>query len=424
MAVGFSRVSCLVAAATLLCSSDGLRRHAQKEGQQAADERSALLRGLEFYGKGDPDTKRYLNGSAASAGSWRYGSNWKDSFIGAMKKLGRTGVDVDDHDGTPIGNGESIGLVAATLTLDKAQINKLPPQFQTGLFGVCGSSSCPKLKAAVRVSHTNAVDHDLMRISLKIDTNFGEVDFTTTESLKGFPIGDRDQLNAFAFQTRHGLPAALLRFPGTFAKLAMNTNALVSAFSEESFKHGALGKNYYSMVALRLGDAGSRAGAFKMRLAAQQRRSYPGAGSSKQDYLNNFRNQLVQNIEAGENRFSFEIQVATDPKHHTVMDAAAVWNETSAPWIRMGDLVIPRQTFVKPVSVGNVVGSGLWVNGRAQFNSKELLFQPGSEVHPPMGDIGHFRTYMYQLYDRERQAYLLGKSGGAPAICPWAQLRF
>lgn len=420
MAVGFSRVSCLIAA--FLCRGDALRRKSDKEGQESSDERSALLKGVDYGGRSSRETQAYLKDTTGSAREWRYGPNWKDSFVGALKGLGRTGVEVDDHDGTPIGNGESIGLVAATLTLDKSQINKLPPQFQTGLFSLCGSSTCPKMKAAIRMSHTNAASLDLMRISLKVNTKIGEVDFTTTETLKGFPIANRDQLNAFAFQVRRGLPAALLRFPREFAQLAGQTNNLVKAFGDETTVAGALGKDYYSMIPFRLGNAGSSAGAFKMRLAAQQPVRFPGAGSSKAQYLKNMRDQFVENVEADEHRFSFDIQVATDPKHHSVMDAATVWNETSAPWIRMGDVVIPRQRFSKPVTVGNVVGSGLWVNGRASFNSKELRFNPSSAAHPPIGDIGHFRTYLYPIYDKERQEYLLGKSGGAPAVCPWAMM--
>jgi len=116
MAVGFSRVSCVLAA--LLCRGEALRRQAEKNRQQ--DERGALLKGVDYYGRSSRDTQTYLKDTTGSASKWQYGPNWKDSFIGAMKKIGRTGVDVDDHDGTPIGNGESIGLVAATLTLDKA----------------------------------------------------------------------------------------------------------------------------------------------------------------------------------------------------------------------------------------------------------------------------------------------------------------
>merc|ERR1712127_1070564 len=113
--------------------------------------------------------------------------------------------------------------------------------------------------------------------------------------------------------------------------------------------------------------------------------------------------------------FSFEIQVATNTADHKINDAYTEWNETSAPWIRMGTVEIPRQSFTSPVTVGNVVGSGLWVGGKAAFNSKELVFLPGNAAHPPLGDIGSFRSYLYPIYDRARQVHLLQKPGGAPA---------
>lgn len=403
--------------ATVLACSDALRRQSSKG--KASDERAALARGLDYQSAGlDAPRKAYLMGTKKSAATWRYGPNWKDSFNGAIRKLGRTGCEVDDHDGTPIGNGESIGLVAGKLSLDPAQVSKLPRAFQTGIFRDCGSR-CPQMPASIRFSHTNAADLDLQRISLKLHTTkYGEVDFHFTETLKGFPIGNYDQLNAFSFSVRHGMAASVLRFPREWVGMASQTSTLkANGVAEESKKRGAMGKTYYSHLPFRLGSAGSSAGAFKVRLVAQQSPRHPG-GSTKQAYLKNMRDQLVSNVEAGENKFSFEIQVATNPRDHDIMDAATIWNETSAPWVRMGTMSIQKQLFKKPVNVCNVVGSGLWVGGRAPFNSKELAFLPANDAHPPVGDVGHFRSYLYPLYDRERQEVLLGKPGGAPARCP------
>lgn len=398
--------------------------HALRQSRKTTNERVALTNGLYYFRSGlDNTSKAYLMGTRPPASTWRYGPNWKDTFVGAIKKLGRTGVEVDDHDSTPIGQGETIGLVAAKVDLHPYQIDKLPSAFRAGIFGLCGSK-CPTWKAAIRFSHTNAANLDLMRIALKISIAKNvEVDFHFTETLKGFPIRDYDQLNAFAFQVRRGLPLALARFPRQFARMASQQSTLVDMFGDETKTAGALGKNYYSMIPFRLGAAGPTAGAFKVRLVALQSKRHPGGGA-KQQYLNNMRNQLVDDIKAGTTRFSFEIQVATDAKQHSIQDAATVWNETSAPWVRMGTVEIPKQTFRSPVTVGNVIGSGLWVNGRALFNSKELAFLPGGGPHPPIGDIGHFRSYLYPPYDRERQSVLLGKSGGAPARCPFSQLDF
>ena len=77
-------------------------------------------------------------------------------------------------------------------------VSKLPRAFQTGIFRGCGSR-CPQMPASIRFSHTNAANHDLQHISLKLHTTkYGEEDFHFTETLKGFPIGNYDQLNAFA----------------------------------------------------------------------------------------------------------------------------------------------------------------------------------------------------------------------------------
>jgi len=429
MAVGFSRVSCFLAA--VLCSSDALRRQAERARQHVSDDGGDLRKGADFYGRSNRDTQAYLNGTTND--KWKYGQGWKDIFVGVVKALGRTGVEVDDHDGPVPGpgpgnefaHGESIGLVSAKVTMDKSQILKLPSQFRTGLFRCGTSSRCPELKAAIRVSDTFTSMTNLMRLAIKINTNVGEVDFVTTETFKSFPIGTRDEMGAIAYSMVHGFPAAIQKFPAEFGKLGAAT-AVMQGNANLTRRFGALGKNYYTMIPFRLGSAGSKAGAFKMRLVAQQRPSFPGTGIlPKQEYKNNMRDQFVENVEAGEQRFSFEIQVASDPSHE-INDASLAWNETSAPWIRMGDVVIPRQTFKKPVTSGNVVGSGLWVKKFMRrgppFNSKELLFYPGSVAHPPVGDIGHFRQWLYPIYDKERQAVLLGKRGGSFAVCPWTQI--
>ena len=235
-------VACVIA--TVLACSDALRRQSGKVSSQASDERAALARGLDYQSGGlDSSSKAYLMGTKKSASTWRYGPNWKDSFNGAIRKLGRTGVEVDDHDGTPIGNGESIGLVAGKLSLDPAQVSKLPRAFQTGIFRGCGSR-CPQMPASIRFSHTNAANHDLQRISLKLHTTkYGEVDFHFTETLKGFPIGNYDQLNAFAFSVRHGMPASVLRFPREWAGMASQTSTLTAnSVAEGTKKRGSMGR--------------------------------------------------------------------------------------------------------------------------------------------------------------------------------------
>lgn len=412
-----THVACVVA----LLSCVGALRKSQKLSEGLSDERAALARGLDYFASGlDGDSKAYLNGTQASASTWRHGPTWKNTFVGALQKLGRTGVEVDDHDGTPIGNGESIGLVSAKLIFDKAQIDKLPRAFQTGIFGFC-NTACPQLQAAIRFSHTNAADHDLMRVALKLHTTkYGEVDFHFTETLEGFPIKDIEQLEAFSYMEEHGAAWALVRYPLSLARMGSQQSSLASRYGPDSFKAGALGKTYYSMIPFRLGVRGSSAGAFKVRLVAQQSQRHPGGGAKqpKQEYLKGMREYLVRHVNARGTSFSFEIQVATNAKQHSLMDAYTVWNETSAPWVRMGTVRIPQQEFVSPVTVGSVVGSGLWVKGRAAFNSKELAFLPGGEPHPPVGDIGHFRSFLYPPYDKERQEVLLGKPGGIPAKCP------
>lgn len=427
------RLAALLALANLAPCALGARdHHADGEGAEGAlaaradtaaggddDERTILARGLEYISQPDLDdeSRAYLMGTAPPI---LKRVAWADVYAALVKNMPETGVSVDDHKGTPIGEGDSIGLVAARFSLDPAQVDKLPREFRTGLFGLCGET-CPSLKAAVRVSHTNAADLDLMRVALKIHTEeYGDVDFHFTETVKTFPIKDLEQLRAFTKIQKYGTAWALIRQPLTMGQMASQSSALSSAYADQVKRAGSLGKDYYSLTPYRIGAAGPTAGAFKVRLVAQQTSSYPEG--AEQEYRQNMRSQFVADVQRRAHRFSFEIQVATSARDHPVNDCNKEWDETSSPWVRMGAVEIPQQSFASPVTVGNVVGSGLWVGGRAQISSKELVFIPGSEAHAGIGDINAFRSYLYPLYDRARQEHLLGKSGGAPARCPWAQM--
>ena len=92
-------------------------------------------------------------------------------------------LSVDDHDGTPIGLGFTVGLLQAQFSTDAELRHLLPAELQTGLFD--GRFDDSPANAIVRFSHTLAVGSDLARMAVKIELGADEViNLTTTESVR------------------------------------------------------------------------------------------------------------------------------------------------------------------------------------------------------------------------------------------------
>lgn len=367
------------------------------------------------------EARDYLLGSAPPVSEWKGGTEWESYFVEAMQKL-PAGVDVDDHRGTPIGEGESIGLVAAEFAMDRDQLALLPEAFRSGLFAPC-LDECSHWPTLLRVSHTTAAGQELMRIAMKVGIGAqAEIDLTFTETLKSFPIANRGQLEAFSYSVKYGNGRALFKHPKSMAAIVRNS-VQAQKYAKVVKSFGALGKDYHSLTPYLIGGRGATPGAMKYRLVPTDpdaRVPYPDVpeGGAVKVAM---REQLVENLSAANFSFHFEIQVATDPAKHPIDDASAEWDEATAPWVRMGIVRVPQQQFASPVTVGNVVGSGLWQGGQhAAFNSKAFIFAPDLSPHTPLGDINAFRADLYPHYDRARQDHLLGRAGGAPAKCPFA----
>lgn len=89
-------------------------------------------------------------------------------FLAAEKSTANSASrrDIDDHEGTPIGQGRTVAILAAKLEItgaDQLVAATGESVLQQGLFAK--NATYP---AMVRVSHTNANGMDLMRIALKV----------------------------------------------------------------------------------------------------------------------------------------------------------------------------------------------------------------------------------------------------------------
>merc|ERR1712080_639030 len=109
------------------------------------------------------------------------------------------------HKGTPIGQGDSIGLMGAVVQMDESWMQDLPEDFRSGLFAHPEGGRCEKWAAALRVSHTFAAERDWTRISLKIKMDTEVVHLLFVETMKSFPIANKESLKAFVHMEMHGL---------------------------------------------------------------------------------------------------------------------------------------------------------------------------------------------------------------------------
>jgi len=205
--------------------------------------------------------------------------------------------------------------------------------------------------------------------------------------------------------------------------MGMNSIALKKKWGKIAAEQGPTGKDYFSLTAFKLGgENGQPAGAMKFRLRPHQHSPRFG-GNSAEDPKEEARKGFTDEVAENDIGFDLMIQVATDETKHPINDASVEWDEMTAPWIKMGTVRIPKQQFPGELSTGNAVGEGLWgKDGKPLFNSKELLFAPGSNPHQPLGDINRFREHLYPVYDEARQRHLLGKASGKPAECPMKRI--
>lgn len=374
---------------------------------------------------------------------------WAKVLTDKLGELKDTGPNVDDHQGTPIGQGDTIGLVGAEVRMDQAALAALPPALRSGMLKLCGGD-CAAWPAALRMSHTNA-GMDLMRIALKVNTPDGVADLHFTETIKTFPMADAASLEAFIYSQEHGMGwtmAPMVGRPWEMLKMGINAAKMQhwrksgpmdyidesgEIHYDESLtngeavgKTGSVGKNFYSLTPFQVGERedGGAVSAMKLRLRPQQVQEHPYVPKGG-DARAAFREQFVSTVESESTGFDLMIQVATDPKKHPLNDASVVWDEEASPWVKVGEVTIPQQDFPAAKDGQPLTGAAaLSEPFEGSFgSSKELLFSPAQGPHKPVGDISAFRAEYYPIYDRVRRKQLLGIDAPASdSKCPFSKI--
>jgi len=332
-----------------------------------------------------------------------------DALIGNMLK--------DDPSAGAKGDGwvaagcaSTIGLLQAEFSVDSEHRALLPAELMVGLFD--GSCDTP-VNATVRLSHTIVSDDTkLLRMHVKIDAGAGHTNLTVTESIRNFPIDNKKQMDAFVYGQQNGTAMMCLWHPTGSIPLLKNradsNKELSRGKGAYSKRASVLGKSYYSLAPYSIGPAAAKF-AFKsdMRAATSNEATKEGVQA-----------RVIADVGAADVVFDFMIQVATDPVKQPIHNAAECWDESTAPYIKMGELRIKQQE----IHGSGSPTAGISTHFDDALSNMQLSFETGEgELHQPVGYVNQFRTQLYSRYDEARRKQL-GENAvdNSPPVAPSA----
>jgi catalase len=133
--------------------------------------------------------------------------------------------------------------------------------------------------------------------------------------------------------------------------------------------------DYWGVGAYALGD---KAVKYKLRTSRDAASEVPK--SPDQDFL---RQRLIADLDDGDQRFDFMVQLRTDPDEMPIEDASILWDEEVSPYRKVAELHVPAQRFD--------------IDERRELNQR-MSFQPwhATEAHKPLGGGQVARGIIYR----------------------------
>jgi catalase len=101
--------------------------------------------------------------------------------------------------------------------------------------------------------------------------------------------------------------------------------------------------------------------------------------NAQDDYL---RTAMVRQLEAGDARFDFTVQLRTDARTMPIEDPGREWSEAASPYRKVASIVIPRQSFD---------------TGQQREFGENLSYSPWHSLpeHRPLGGVNRARKVVY-----------------------------
>ena len=276
-----------------------------------------------------------------------------------------------------------LGLLKAYFIVDK----NLPLQYREGVFYK------DTYKALIRVSNSNPKSKsdkykDIRGFSIKLLDVFGEKciedekftqDFLLV-SMKTMPIGTLKLMYDVLYYTKNPKSVKPIIFIGKLIKdkkLNMFTDII------KSIKHDTspLDINYYSTTPYMFGNR-----VVKYRIIP---RSVYKSKLPKKLTDNYLIENMQKHLEKEEAVFDFMIQFYINDVYTPINDASIEWEEDKSPFIKLGEIRIPKQKFTT----------------KERFElAEKMSFSPGHSIicHKPIGDMNEARVKIYEEMSKYR----------------------
>jgi hypothetical protein len=348
----------------------------------------------EWYGEGLPDDFENWESLLVN----KYVETW--TAKGSPK-----GIRENDHNyGTVLGQGNTLGFVAARLTL-----SAVPDAYKHGLFAETGP-----LRAIVRFSDfgddASSIRFGRMAVKVPLESAWGgEVNLLMTESMDSFPISNFGQLGAFAGKSKNKFDE--LRFGAALAKNTahvVGVKAFGAVVKGDAFEEQLLAKNFYSQLPYQLGDKAAMKFSF---IHKQETCGEPGASPEccvsptekmSEGYAANRSGATASFLEHCDAHFDLQLQV----KAFSRMNDDTIFHRGHESWpeepVTVGSLVIPMQQSAADTAVSTELRSALSSELGVEPDGidKMFAFHPVSthEDNRPIGDINIFRSGFYSQH--------------------------
>lgn len=349
-----------------------------------------------------------------------------------------TGVRLNDHNyETVLGQGNTLGFLAATLTLEGG-----PEHTKFGLFAHRGT-----LPAVVRLSdfgQDSSTFPRMTRVALKVPFESawdGEVNLLFTETLDSFPIDDFNGLGV-----EGDYESAMSGQNGVFAGMRSGVTALgraMTARTSETLTH-----SYYSQLPYALGSEQAAKISLQPRqitcgtegaddLCCLPPRTQPGSLEEALAFARDRARVTAKYLAECDAVFDLKLQVKRyDESTLWVSHASLIDHRSSVSWheqeVTVGSLRIPRQQCTDDLAAGVRLVSALSSELRipSEVIDKAFVFHPVSthEDNKPVGQVNTFRSAFYMQHAALRRETLQDRvfdtptSAGVPRV-PFDALR-
>ena len=318
-------------------------------------------------------------------------------LIGKMKKTYRAGSGADVPDVFEDGHGLTTALIRGTLTIDDADLARLPDPLRVGLLRQAG-----EYPVVARFNVIDTTQGVVMgpRLSIKLQVDDRDIDMVMAAfvpaPMPNFFIRDAGDMLFVA-----GMPGSLLSPAGvaTAARLLGRNIRGFNGYAKKTITTGPFGLRYGTLLPYRLGD-----GASKWLLDPEQEHTV--SPPPDKHYAVHQAKAVERWFTDGGSDISFRLSVqvatveGTPGPIRAVEDGEVRWDEDSNPVYPVGRFLFPAVEL--PAMIADFGPPQEWPN-LLRFNIGNTL-----DEHRPLGQNNRLRMRLYEAHSNARRSHLHG----------------